>query len=124
MDRFAVASHRRAIAAEDAGLTAQVDRSDRRRRGRGRDPNASNRDEGPRRDTSYEKLSTLKPAFEDEAAAARFPEIRWSVTAGNSSQVTDGAAATLIAEEGFARRLGLKPRAAITHFASPATIRS
>jgi acetyl-CoA acyltransferase len=48
---------------------------------------------------------------------ARFPEIRWSVTAGNSSQVTDGAAAALIAEEGFAIRYGLTPRAAITHFA-------
>ncbi len=47
----------------------------------------------------------------------RFPEIRWSVTAGNSSQVTDGAAALLIAEESVAVRLGLKPRAAITHFA-------
>ena len=107
MDRFSAASHQRALAAEDAGLTARsvvpmglVDR-----------------DEGPRRDTSFEKLSALKPAFEDEAAAARFPEIRWSVTAGNSSQVTDGAAAALIVEECVARKLGLKPRAAITHFA-------
>jgi len=107
MDQFSAASHRRALAAEDAGMTARsivpiglIDR-----------------DEGPRRDTSFEKLSTLKPAFEEEVAAARFPEIRWSVTAGNSSQVTDGAAAALIVEEGLARKLGLKPRAAITHFA-------
>jgi len=107
MDHFSAASHRRALAAEDAGMTARsivpiglIDR-----------------DEGPRRDTSFEKLSTLKPAFEEEVAAARFPEIRWSVTAGNSSQVTDGAAAALIVEEGLARKLGLKPRAAITHFA-------
>ena len=49
--------------------------------------------------------------------AERYPQIHWSVTAGNSSQVTDGAAAVLIAEEATARRLGLKPRAAITHFA-------
>ena len=49
--------------------------------------------------------------------AARFPEIRWSVTAGNASPVTDGASAALIVEEGFARRHGLTPRAAITHFA-------
>ena len=76
------------------------------------------RDEGPRRETSLEKLGALKPSFEDAAMAARFPEIRWSVTAGNASQVTDGASAMLIAEKrSVALRLGLKPRAAITHFA-------
>ena len=48
---------------------------------------------------------------------ARFLEISWSVTAGNSSQLTDGAAAALIVEESVAARLGLTPRAAITHFA-------
>ena len=116
MDQFAAASHRRALDAEDAGLTSgaivpvdapTADGGTRR----------VERDEGPRRDTSFEKLAALKPAFEDEAALARFPEIRWSVTAGNSSPVTDGAAAVLLAEESFARRLALKPRAAITHFA-------
>jgi acetyl-CoA acetyltransferase family protein len=116
MDEFALRSHARAIAAEDRGVTqraiAPIDA-----------PAACGgvrrveRDDGPRRDTSLEKLASLKPAFEDEAIAARFPEIRWSVTAGNSSQVTDGAAAALIAEEKVAVRLGLKPRAAITHFA-------
>ena len=75
------------------------------------------RDEGPRRDTSQEKLASLKPAFEDASLAARFPDITWSVTAGNSSQVTDGAAAALIAAEGFAIRHGFKARVAITHFA-------
>src|SRR5215471_143299 len=116
MDDFALQSHRRAIAAEDARLTQRLitpvdvpveDGTTRR---------IAN-DEGPRRDTSLEKLAALKPAFEDETAAKRFPDIRWSITAGNSSQVTDGASAVLIAEEAFARRLGLKPRAAITHFA-------
>jgi acetyl-CoA acyltransferase len=116
MDDLALQSHLRAAAAEDAGLTQRSispvdvpveDGTTRRIVG----------DEGPRRDTSLEKLAGLKPAFEDEAAAKRFPDIRWSVTAGNSSQVTDGASAVLIAEEGFARQLGLKPRAAITHFA-------
>jgi acetyl-CoA acetyltransferase family protein len=116
MDEFALQSHQRAVAAEDAGLTrssiASVDI-----------PAADGgtrhveKDEGPRRDTSLERLALLKPAFEDEAAAERFPGLNWSVTAGNSSQVTDGASAVLIAEEGFARRAGLKPRAAITHFA-------
>jgi acetyl-CoA acyltransferase len=115
MDQFALESHQRAVMAEDRGATAQaitpVDfpKADGLRR--------VERDEGPRRDTSLERLAALKPAFEDAATAARFPEIRWSVTAGNSSQVTDGAAAVLIVEESVAARLGLKPRAAITHFA-------
>ncbi len=74
-------------------------------------------DEGIRADSTLEKLAALKPAFEDSGIAARFPEIRWSVTAGNSSPVTDGAAAMLIAEERTAKRLGLVPRAALTHFA-------
>lgn len=74
-------------------------------------------DEGIRGDTTLEKLAALKTPFEDAAMAARFPEIRWSVTAGNASQVSDGAAALLICEEQTAARLGLAPRAAITHFA-------
>ena len=72
-------------------------------------------DEGLRRDTTIEKLGSLKPAFEDAAMAERFPEIHWSVTAGNSRPT--GAAAVLIAEELPAQRLGLKARAAKTHFA-------
>ncbi len=75
------------------------------------------KDEGVRADSTLEKLSSLKPAFEEAAMAARYPEIRWSVTAGNASQVTDGASAMLIMEEQLAHSLGLKPRAAITHFA-------
>jgi acetyl-CoA acetyltransferase family protein len=116
MDRFALESHQRAVAAEDARLTQ---RSICPILAPDADGSASvvNRDEGPRRDTSAERLAALKPSFEDEAMAARFPEIRWSVTAGNSSQVTDGAAAILVAEEGFAVRHKLKPRAAVTHFA-------
>jgi acetyl-CoA acetyltransferase family protein len=116
MDEYALSSHARAIAAEDRGMTqraitpVEVPTADGGVR-------RVDRDEGPRRDTTSEKLASLKPAFEDGTIAARFPEIRWSVTAGNSSQVTDGAAATLIAEEGVAIRLGLKPQAAITHFA-------
>jgi acetyl-CoA acyltransferase len=49
--------------------------------------------------------------------AERFPEIHWSVTAGSSSQVTDGASAVLLMESSTAARLNLKPRAAVTHFA-------
>jgi acetyl-CoA acetyltransferase family protein len=53
----------------------------------------------------------LKPSFVNPAAALRFPEISWSVTAGNSSQITDGAAALLIMSENTAGRLGCRPRA-------------
>lgn len=74
-------------------------------------------DESIRADTTLEKLGALKAAFEDPALGVRFPQIRWSVSAGNSSPVSDGAAAVLIMEEQTARRLGLTPRAAITHFA-------
>jgi acetyl-CoA acyltransferase len=115
MDAFALESHRRAVVAEDRGATAlaiapiDVPTPEGLQR--------VERDEGPRRDTSLEKLGGLRPAFEVAATSTRFPEIRWSVTAGNSSQVTDGAAAILIAEASVAVRLGLRPRAAITHFA-------
>lgn len=74
-------------------------------------------DEGIRADTSLEKLASLRPAYLDAAMEERFPQIGWHVTAGNASQVTDGAGAVLIAEEQTARQLGLTPRAAITGFA-------
>ncbi len=74
-------------------------------------------DEGLRPGTTVEKLGSLRCAFQDETVAARFPEIRWSVTAGNASQVSDGATAMLIMEEATAHRLHLTPRAAITNFA-------
>src|SRR5215217_984474 len=63
-------------------------------------------DETPRRDTSAEKLAALQPAF--------LPDGR--VTAGNSSQICDGAAAVLIASEAAAARLGLEPRARFRSF--------
>lgn len=115
MDAFALESHQRAIAAEDRGASVraiapvEIMMPDGAR--------SIKRDEGPRRETSLEKLGVLRPSFEEATMAARFPEIRWSVTAGNASQVTDGASAILIAEESVAAHLGLKPRAAITHFA-------
>jgi acetyl-CoA acetyltransferase family protein len=116
MDKLALESHRRAAAAEDSGVTLRsIVPLDVPRPGGAMQ--RTERDEGIRRDTTIEKLGSLKPAFEDAAMAERFPEIRWSVTAGNSSQVTDGAAAVLIAEEATAQRLGLTPRAAVTHFA-------
>ena len=107
LDTYALRSHRRAAAAEERGLFARdilpID--------------GASTDEGIRRTTSAERLAALEPAFVDADTAERFPEIDWVVTAGNSSQVSDGASALLIASEEAARRLDLTPRAAITHFA-------
>jgi acetyl-CoA acyltransferase len=74
------------------------------------------RDEGLR-ETTMEKLGTLKPAFYDENYGKKFPQIRWVTTAGNSSQITDGAAALLIMTADKAKELGLKPRARFHTFA-------
>jgi acetyl-CoA acyltransferase len=63
-------------------------------------------DEAPRRDTSAEALAALKPAFRPDGV----------VTAGNSSQIVDGAAAVLVASEAACSRLGLEPRARFTGF--------
>jgi acetyl-CoA acyltransferase len=73
-------------------------------------------DEGLR-DTTLEKLASLKPAFFDEGMTKRFPQIRWVTTAGNSSQITDGASALLITTPEKAAELGLKPRARFHSFA-------
>jgi acetyl-CoA acetyltransferase family protein len=67
-------------------------------------------DEGIR-ESSLEKLGGLKPAFYDENISKKFPEINWVVTAGNSSQITDGASALLITTPEKAKELGLTPRA-------------
>lgn len=105
LDHFALRSHQLADAAR-AVVAADIEPLD-----------GVADDEGIRPDTSMEKLSALQPAFADPAMKARFPQIGWRVTAGNSSPITDGAGAMLIAEESTAVRLGLKPRAAITGFA-------
>jgi acetyl-CoA acetyltransferase family protein len=115
LDAFALRSHERAAAAEDAGITARSIQPITVPTAQG--PRLATRDEGLRRDTTLEKLAALKPAFKDPEAAERFPEIDWRITAGNSSQVTDGASAILLMEEATAVRLGLRPRAAVTHFA-------
>jgi len=113
-DEFALRSHRLAAAAvDDRSVLRDIlpietgDECDKKLA----------TDEGLRRDTSLEKLAALKPAFEDAELKARFPEIRWSVTAGNASQVSDGACAVLLAEEQTALRLGLSARASVEAFA-------
>jgi len=104
LDAWSLESHRRAIAAIDEGrfereiVPVEVT-----------NPHVGalvGVDETPRRDTSAEKLASLAPAFLPDG----------KVTAGNSSQICDGAAAVLIASEGAASRLDLEPRARFVSF--------
>jgi acetyl-CoA acyltransferase len=109
-DEFALRSHRRAAAAQDAGrfdrqlVPVEVPGPDG---GEGGGPTLVRADEGVRRDTSMEKLAGLKPAFRPDG----------QVTAGNSSQISDGAAALLLASRETAERLGLRPLARFAGFA-------
>ena len=116
-DTFALVSHRRAIAAIDAGRfveeivpvrAAVVDRA----------PSAGGRptiqevtfavDEGPRRDTTADALAELRPAF----------HVNGTVTAGNSSQMSDGASAVIITSAAFAKERGLTPLGRFVAFAT------
>ena len=98
-DAFALRSHQRATAAIDAGrFDDEIVK--------GAVPLAT--DEGPRRDTSLEALAKLKPAF----------HVNGTVTAGNSSQMSDGAAAALVMDAARARDLGLTPLGRFVSFAT------
>ncbi|HEY7705980.1 MAG TPA: thiolase family protein, partial [Gaiellaceae bacterium] len=104
LDAYSLESHRRAVAAIDEGRFEReivpVEVSN---------PHAGvlvGVDETPRRDTSAEKLAELAPAFLPDG----------KVTAGNSSQICDGAAGVLIASEAAVERLGLQPRARFVSF--------
>ncbi len=70
-------------------------------------------DETIREGTTAQKLGALAPVFGTETMRERFPHIDWKITAGNSSQLTDGAAAVLLMSEQRASALGLRPRARI-----------
>lgn len=106
MDAFAAASHRRAARAHADGLfdaeLAPV----------ATDAGMVTADESVRPGTTPEILAGLRPAFADPTFAERFPQITWSVTAGNASPINDGASAVLIASGetaagwGCARRRG------------------
>ena len=100
-DRYAVESHRRAVAAMNAGLfqkeVVSVSVS------KGSQTIAVTSDEGPRADCDLARLSSLRPAFADDG----------SVTAGNASMISDGAAAVVVASELAAERLGRQPLARI-----------
>ncbi|MFI7316584.1 thiolase family protein [Streptomyces venezuelae] len=107
MDAFATTSHQRAARAWDAGLfdaeTAPIA--------------GLTRDESVRPTTTPDVLAGLKPAYYDPHFGERFPQIEWSVTAGNASPVNDGAAALLITTSENAARLGLRPLARLHSFA-------
>jgi acetyl-CoA acetyltransferase family protein len=104
-DRFSVGSHLKAARATDEGrferqiVPITVTTED------GTEEFA--RDEGFRPDTSIEKLATLKPVFKSDGV----------ITAANSSQISDGAAAVLVMTEEKANQLGLKPKARFHSFA-------
>ncbi|HKF00079.1 MAG TPA: thiolase family protein [Actinomycetes bacterium] len=111
LDAFALRSHRRAAAAQDAGRLdghlVQVPASRQGPELQGGVRPALARDEGVRRDTGPDRLVALAPAFR---AGGR-------ITAGNSSQISDGASALLIAERATAAALGLEPLARFAGFA-------
>ena len=107
LDRFSLESHRRAAAATDAGRFAdEIAPID-----------GVGVDESIRPETTLQALAELQPAFEDESMSARFPQIDWKVTAGNSSPINDGSAALLITTPEIARELGLEPKARLHSFA-------
>jgi acetyl-CoA acetyltransferase family protein len=112
MDEFALESHRRAAENTDSGWFADEMFAVPIRDAEG-EPTGEmlTADEGIRRGTSAEALAGLPPAWESEDQPA--PDI----TAGNSSSMSDGAAAMLIAERSTAERLGLPIRARFAHFA-------
>ncbi len=105
-DRFAVSSHQKAVhAAEVGGFNAEVVSVTVEDRKGTREVDA---DEGPRADTSMEALAKLPAAFPPNA----------TITAGNASQISDGAAALTVADEPHARELGLEPMAIIEDYAA------
>jgi acetyl-CoA acyltransferase len=114
-DAFALRSHQRAAAALDADkfkdetvpLTVTVEELDAKGKKQQREV-VFDKDEGPRRDTSAEALGNLKPAF----------HVKGTITAGNSSQMSDGAAAVIVMSEDRAKQLGAKPLARLVAYAT------
>ena len=109
MDQFALRSHERAVAAQEAGkfkpeiVPVQI-------QGRKGAVTEVNQDEGPRKDSTLEAMTKLKPAFKSDG----------KVTPGNASQMSDGGAAVVVASRAYAEKLGLKPMARIVGYAQAA----
>ena len=125
-DEFALQSHLRALKAQQAGeftdeMTAVdvIDRFPDLLTGeQGTQTRAVSLDEGPRADTSLEGLAKLKPVFAARLDPAGKPTGLGSVTAGNSSQTSDGAGALVLASERAIKEHGLTPLARFVSFAS------
>ena len=124
-DEFALRSHQRAIAALDADKfkdetvplrvsVEELNASEAQPSGRAlssrirRSEIVFDKDEGPRRDSTAEALAKLKPAF----------QLNGTITAGNSSQMSDGAAAAIVMSEDRANELGAKPMARLVAYAT------
>ena len=110
MDAYSAQSHQRAAAARAAGAFKNEIIAVQTPEG------MVSEDETIRATTSAEGLGQLKVAFASDEMKARYPQLDWRVTAGNSSQITDGAAGLLIMSERMAVKLGLKPRARFVGF--------
>jgi acetyl-CoA acyltransferase len=114
-DAFALRSHQRAIAALDADkfkdetvpLNVTVEELDAKGKKQRREL-TFDQDEGPRRDSTADALAKLKPAF----------QLNGTITAGNSSQMSDGAAAAIVMSEDRARALGARPMARLIAYAT------
>ncbi|MRX71477.1 acetyl-CoA C-acyltransferase [Bacillus lacus] len=104
LDEYALSSHQRALKAQEQGIFNEEILP---LQGLDKDGNSIlvSQDEGPRVSSSIESLSALKPVFQEEGM----------ITAGSSSQMSDGAAAMLLMEEGVAMELEVKPKARILH---------
>lgn len=113
-DRFALGSHRKAVAAVEEGrfreeiVPLTLDEVTLEGGKRRKKQTLFEMDEGPRKDTSLESLASLKPAFKPNG----------SVTAGNSSQTSDGAAAAIVVSKEMLNRLNMKPLARFVSFAT------
>ncbi len=114
-DEFAAASHRKAVAAQEAGkFKAEIAPVEIKSR---KGSVTVDIDEGPRKDSTAESLGKLRPAFTHEAVAAA----DLSITAGNASSLNDGAAALVVTSAAYASEHGLKVLARITGYATGAT---
>jgi len=115
-DAFALESHRRAVAAQDAGRFDAEMAPVTIRDANGRETVVAV-DEGPRRDSTAEALARLSPVFELPAGEDRGSATTGTVTAGNAPGITDGAAAVVVASERAVEAHGLKPLARIVGYA-------
>lgn len=107
LDEFSASSHRKAALATESGyFTKELSTL----------PQLSV-DEAIRPGTTVETLAGLRTAFESDYYAQRFPQIDWSITAGNSSPLSDGSSAVMITTSEIAAKLGLTPKARLHSFA-------